>query len=257
MRATYAFILSLSLIFSLSLASAKDISDAIGMWSFDDVVGDTVKDSSGKGNHGKIIGGAEIVKGKIGNAIKLNGSNQCVEVPHSDTLDLTEQVTMMCWYYWEGAGDAWQTFFSKGPMSGTNENWALFINTGGAYFHFITTPNGARMNVDSPAGVVKKKEWQFVAGTYDGKNVRIYLDGKLIKEQPMSGKMTPNKSALRLGHREASSHWWMGMQDEMAVFKRALSEDEINAFMNEGIVKFMAVESRKKVTVTWGDIKSR
>lgn len=246
------FLLGLSL-----SANAKILSDAIGIWTFDDVKGETVKDSSGSGNDGQIIGKAEIVDGKFGKAIKYNGSTQCVEVPHNDILDLTEQVTMMCWFYWDGAGDGWQTFFSKGPMSGTNENWALFINTGGSYFHFITTPNGARINVDSPGGVIEVKKWQFVAGTYDGKNVRIYLDGEMIREQAMSGKMTPNTSALRLGHREGSPHWWMGMQDEMAVFKTALPEDQINAIMKEGLTKAGAVEARGKLSTVWGKIKSK
>ncbi|HGJ64233.1 TPA: LamG domain-containing protein [bacterium] len=244
---------------ALSLSSfAKDVPDAIGIWTFDSVKGDQVLDISGQGQHGTILAGGEITKGKIGNGIKLNGSNQCVEVPHSDVLTVADdQLTMMCWFNWGAAGDGWQTFFSKGPMSGTNENWALFINTGAGYFHFITTPNGARINVDSPGGVVKKNEWQFVAGTYDGKMIRIYLDGEKIKEQALSGKLTPNKNNLRLGHREGSSHWWTGMLDEMAAFHRALDEKEIEQIRKEGFQKFMAVEAETKLPTVWGRIKSR
>lgn len=242
------------LVLSLS-AAAKDIPDAVGIWTFDNVRGDTIVDESGKGNDGKILANAAIVKGKFGNAIKFNGSNQCVEVEHSDSLDLTEQLTMMCWFSWDGAGDGWQTFFSKGPMAGTNENWALFVNTGAGYFHFVKTPGGARVNVDSPGGVIEKGEWQFVAGTYDGKKANIYLDGEMIKEQAVTGKLTPNGSNLRLGHREGSPHWWMGMQDEMAVFNRALSEQEINAIMKDGLQNFMAVEANNKLPTVWGRIK--
>jgi hypothetical protein len=251
-------IVSVFVCFSLVLTfsvTAQRVPDAVGIWTFDNVKGDTVLDDSENGNDGTILAGAEVEDGKFGSAIKYNGTNQCVEVPHSDSLDLVEQVTMMCWFNWDGAGDGWQTFFSKGPMSGTNENWALFINTGSGYFHFITTPNGARMNVDSPVGVLETGEWQFVAGTYDGEKVKIYLDGEMIKEQAMSGDMTPNTSNLRLGHREASSHWWMGMQDEMAVFSRALSEAEINSIMENGLQNFMAVEAKSKLPTVWGRIK--
>lgn len=246
----------LSLALSM-VAFAKNIPNAVGIWTFDNVKGDTVIDDSGNGNDGKILEKAEIVDGKFGKAIKYNGSNQCVEVPDSDSLDITDAITMMCWFNWGGAGDGWQTFFSKGPMSGTNENWALFINTGGSYFHFILTPNGARINTDSPGGVIKVKEWQFVAATWDGKDIKYYLDGKMIKEAPLSGKSTPNTNTLRLGHREGSPHWWMGMQDEMAVFNKALSEDQINAIMKGGLVSFMAVEAKGKLPMTWGEIKSK
>lgn len=245
-----------TLILSLSLTVNAQIKDAVGIWTFDNIKGDTVIDDSGNGNHGKFVGKPEIVNGKFGKAIKYDGATQCVEVPDSDSLDLTEQVTMLCWYNWEGTGDGWQTFFSKGPMSGTNENYALFINSAGGYFHFILTPPG-RINIDSPGGVIKKNEWQFVAGTWDGKTVKIYLDGKLIKEQAVAGKATPNDKSLRLGHREGSPHWWKGMQDEMGLFKRALTEAEINAIMKDGFAKFLAVEAKGKLSTTWGEMKSR
>jgi hypothetical protein len=246
------------LILGLSLSSiAKTIPDSVGIWTFDNVKGDTVNDDSGKGNNGKIIAGGKIVDGKFGKAIQLDGTSQYVEVPDSDSLDITDAVTMMCWFFWDGAGDGWQTLFSKGPMSGTNENYALFINTASGYFHFILTPGGARLNTDSPNGVTKKGEWQFVAATWDGKNINFYLDGKMIKEAPLAGKSTPNTSTLRLGHREAAPHYWMGMLDEMAVFNKALPEAQINAIMKSGLVSFMAVEAKSNLSTAWGEIKSK
>jgi len=236
---------------------AGNIPGAVGIWTFDEVNGDTVIDSSGTGNDGTILADAEIVDGKFGKAIKLNGSTQCVEIEDNDTLDLVDGVTMMCWFYWGGAGDGWQTFFSKGPMSGTNENYALFTNTGSGYFHFILTPKGARLNTDSPNGVTKKEEWQFVAATWDGNDLKIYLDGEYIKEAVVPGDTTPNDSTLRLANREASPHWWMGMLDEMALFNRALDENELESIMKNGLVSFMAVEAKSKLPTVWGDIKTR
>jgi hypothetical protein len=246
------------LVLGLSLTSmAKDIPNAVGVWTFDDVSGEKVKDSSGKGNDGIFVGKPEFVAGKFGKAMKLNGTDSCIEVASNKTLDLTDQVTMLCWFNWGGTGDGWQTLFSKGPMSGTNENYALFINTTSGYFHFILTPGGARINTDSPGGLTKKNEWQFVAATYDGKMVRMYLDGTMIKEQALTGSSTPNASNLRLGNRETSPHWWSGMLDEMALFNTALTEAEINAIMKDGFAKFMAVEAKDKLSIAWGEIKSR
>jgi len=237
-------------------AFAKGIPGAVGIWTFDNVKGDTVVDDSGTGNDGEILSGGEIVDGKIGKAIKLNGSNQCVEIQDDDSLDLVDGVTMMCWFYWDGAGDGWQTFFSKGPMSGTNKNYALFINTASGYFHFILTPNGGRLNTDSPNGVIKTEEWQFVAATWDGSDLKIFLDGEYIKEAVVPGDITPNSNTLRLGHREAATHWWMGMLDEMGLFNRALEENELKTIMNDGLVKFMAVDAKGKLPALWGALKT-
>ncbi len=140
-------------------------------------------------------------------------------------------------------------------MSGTNENWALFINTIDGYTHFIVTPNGTRTNVDSPGGLFESETWHFVAETYDGSQVKVYIDGELVIEQGMSGNLMPNDSTLRIGHREASTHWWKGMLDEVAVFNRALSEDEINLIMEQGLTAAMAVTSEDKLSITWGYIK--
>jgi hypothetical protein len=255
------------IIISLILAGISDAKidpkTIVGAWLFDEGSGTTAKDSSENKNDGTLMSGPKWVNGKFGKALEFDGKATYVEVPENKTLDLTDEVTMMCWYFWGGVSPVdggWQTFVSKGPMSGTNENWALFINDASLYFHFITTPNGARTNINSPNNVVEKGKWQFVAGTYDGKNVRIYLDGKKIQESPMSGKMTPNGSNLRIGHREAAAHYWLGTLDEVGVFNKALTEDQVNDIMQNGLGKALgltAVSASGKLTSTWASIKAQ
>lgn len=246
--------LAFALMFICSIAEAELV-DAIGVWTFDG--NDLGEDLSGNENHGEVEGDVQQVDGVFGKAIELNGTNQAIEVPDSDTLDIDDdQLTMMCWFWWGGSGDGWQTFVSKGPMSGTNENWAFFINTGGGYSHLIITPNGGRTNVDSPGGLFDAETWTFVAGTYDGSNVKIYFDGELVKEQGVSGGLTPNDNSLRIGHREGSPHWWSGMLDEVAVFHRALEEGEIKEIMDKGLEAVASVEPDNKLPTVWGKIKS-
>jgi hypothetical protein len=249
--------LLLGLLFSLSLNASGEVPDVVGIWLFDDE-NDLGKDSSGNGQDGEIQAGAESVDGKFGKGVRFNGTNECIEVPDSDILDIDgDQVTITCWFWWEGSGDGWQTFVSKGPMSGTNENWAYFINSPSKHTHFAITPNGGRQTINSNMNAFEPKEWHFTAGTYDGKSVKIYMDGKLVTDQAMSGNTTPNDSSLRIGHREGSSHWWNGVLDEIAVFSRALSEDEINKIMNQGLADaLLSVEPRDKLSTVWGHIKS-
>lgn len=259
MRRISKMFLICSLLLSLTLSVNAQIPDAIGIWLFDEGAGDTAKDSSGNGNDGKFVGGGEWVDGKFGKAVRFNGVNQCIEVPDSNTLDIEgDQVTILCWFWWEGSGDGWQTFVSKGPMSGTWENWAYFINMPNRHTHFVINPNGNRQWINSPVNAFGPKEWHFTAGTYDGKNVKIYMDGDLVTTQPVSGKLVPNDNTLRIGHREGSPHWWNGILDEIAVFKRALSEDEIKAIMKDGLSKsLLPVGPRGKLPTLWGDVKER
>jgi hypothetical protein len=239
-----------------SIAIAQ-IPDAIGIWLFDDE-GDLGKDYSGNENHGELLGGGEPDEGKFGGGVRFNGVDQCIEVPDVDLLDIDDdQVTITCWFWWEGSGDGWQTFVSKGPMSGTNENWAYFINSGGRHTHFVITPNGGRQTYNSSMQAFEPQQWHFTAGVYDGTAVKIYMDGEFDQEYPISGDTTPNDSTLRIGHREGSSHWWNGVLDEIAVFNRALSENEINAIMNDGIASsILSVELKGKLPTVWGGIKN-
>ncbi|HIE29869.1 TPA: LamG domain-containing protein [Candidatus Poribacteria bacterium] len=233
------------------------LDDAVGVWLLNESSGTTVHDTSGNENHGEMRGGSgKWVKGKFGNALQLNGTSEFVEVPDSDSLDLEEQVTMVCWFNWEGSGDGWQTFFSKGPMSGPNENYALFINNGGRHTHFCTNAGG-RNCLNSPNNAFEPNKWHHTAATYDGKRKITYLDGKEVQNDPLSGKMVTNDNYLGIGFREGSSHYWKGMLDDMAIFKRALSADEVVDIMENGLEAIAPVRPDDKLAATWGKIKVR
>lgn len=254
MERRFLLVVLVALCLGAASAALAQVENAVGIWLFDEGSGEIAKDGSGLGNNGKIIG-AKYVDGKFGKALQMNGADQYVQVPDAKSLDLETELSMVCWFNWEGSGDGWQTFFSKGPMSGTNENWALFINTGSKYFHFVITPNGGRTNFDSPGGAFDAKKWTHVAATYDGKTRRIYVNGKMVGETGTSGKTTPNDNFLGIGWREGSSHWWKGSLDEMAVFNKAITEKQITTIYEQGIDSLLAVQPKDKVTVAWGEIK--
>jgi hypothetical protein len=244
------------LLVSAAFQNAKaELKGAVGIWLFDEGKGDVATDSSGNKNHGKIEGGSKWVDGKFGKALEFNGTNGAVQVPDSPSLDLVEAVSMVSWFWWAGAGDGWQTFFSKGPIAAPGENYAHFTNSPGQHLHFVLTPGGARQFLNG--GKFEPKKWHHTAAVWDGKKAQVYLDGKLVGEQAMAGKLAANNFTLRIGHREASSHWWMGVEDEMAVFNRALSEKEVLDIMNNGLAKSLGIEAKGKLTTSWGEMKGR
>lgn len=231
--------------------------DIVGIWLFDEDGGQKAIDSSGNGNDGVFLGKATWVDGKFGKAISLNGVNDAIEIKDNDSIDFDgDQITITSWFWWEGAGDGWQTFVAKGICcNNPAENYGYFINSGGRHTHFAVSPNGIRQTFNSQVNAFEIKAWHFVAVTYDGKSVISYIDGQKSAEQATSGKMTPNNNPLRIGHREASSHWWKGYLDEVAIFRAALTEEEINAIMEEGLQKSLSVAPQGKLAITWAKIK--
>jgi len=67
--------------------------------------------------------------------------------------------------------------------------------------------------------------------------------------------MVTNDNYLGIGLREGSPHYWKGMLDDMAIFSRALSAEEVNDIMNDGLSPITAVSPKDKLATTWSNIK--
>jgi hypothetical protein len=70
-----------------------------GLWHFDEGTGTLAYDGSGNANDGSLHGGTTWVDGKIGKALSFDGSSGYVEVPDSDSLDVTGKLTLDAWIY--------------------------------------------------------------------------------------------------------------------------------------------------------------
>ena len=221
-------------VFTLTLGLVSRTSaDLVGYWRLDEGSGTMVYDSSGNDNNGTIHG-AKWDAGKYGQALQFNGQDNYVEVPTSDSLEIDTNVTIAAWIYWIDAGDGWQGILSKGPMSGPGENYSLFVNRDGRFFHFVLALNVGRVQQNSPNNSVVPNEWQHVCCTWDGSVTRIYITGEVAMEMDQVATIIPSTLPLRIGHREASSHYWNGIIDEVRIYNHALTEAETLAAMEGG-----------------------
>jgi len=91
MVAVLAVILCIFLPFTTSFAQ---IDNSLVLYlPFDEGTGDIAKDGSGNGNDGVLNGKPKWVEGKYGSALEFDGKTNYVEVPFSDTLNITENLT--------------------------------------------------------------------------------------------------------------------------------------------------------------------
>ena len=254
---SYAVLLSALMIISTGYATADLAEGLVVYFTFDNVNGKTIVDDSGNGLDADIIANTEIVKGKYGDAIRItNVGADCVNVPASDDLKITGEITMAAWIN----QDAWSTdgqWFDKNCHNGgEHSSYGIGAFNGGANFNmFLGTGNG-RPTLSQPHAL-DTKTWHHVVGTYDGTTMKVYVDGEVAaeKDEKFDFKGT-NDQDLRIGCSKDRPNYTFenGSIDEAAVWRRALSEDEINEIMNEG---FLAVSPRDKAATMWGSIKSR
>jgi hypothetical protein len=92
-----------SLVFLLGLALGQEVyatePGLVGWWKLDETSGTIAADSSGFGNHGALQGDVRWMPGMIGGAWQGDGNGDYIRVPHSESLDLSERVTVALWVY--------------------------------------------------------------------------------------------------------------------------------------------------------------
>ena len=98
-------------------------------------------------------------------------------------------------------------------------------------------------------------KWVHIATAYSApeKKIRFYVNGELDIENDWGGNPGILDPA-RIGD-WGQSRQWEGLIDEFIIFNTVLSEDDIQAVMNDGFETTLAVDAKGKLAVTWGSLK--
>ncbi|MEM4245014.1 MAG: LamG domain-containing protein, partial [Candidatus Nanoarchaeia archaeon] len=79
--------------------------------------------------------------------------------------------------------------------------------------------------------------WHHIAGVFNGTGVRIYIDGVLQGDNPAAGTIAVNVAELTIGKLTESIGYFNGSIDEIAIYNRSLSDDEIRDHYMRGAAK--------------------
>ena len=234
------------LIAVLPSQAKTDLTDKkiVGIWLFDDIKDDQAQDTSGNGLDGKLEGKVKVVDGKFGQALQFNAAGY-VEIPFNELLNI-KHMTLMCWVHAEAAG-AVQIHRWKPPAYTLeifqNKTTPVIMTAGG--FKYNQPPKPTPLN-----------EWVHLAGTYDGKNLIAYENGKAVETLKHEGDINAGKDVLRIGARtDNAGGKFRGVLDEVAIFGEALTEQEIQDIMNDGFEGVLAVSPKSKLATTWAYLK--
>ena len=260
MKVLATFLLVLGCVVAFGTIGEAVREDELALYlSFDEAKGDTAKDKSGNKNDGTIHKGKR-VKGKIGQAVELSGeAGGWVEVEDSASLDITDEITLMCWVYPTQFTDEWFRIIVK-TWAGDTAPWMVygFYEQGGSNGKtgFIISVNkGTEKRCgNGPSPQLPAKEWTHLAATYDGSKMKLYYDGEVKVEADAKGKIDTNDVPVSVGRNsEGNREHYIGRIDEVAIWSVALDEGEINEAMD----RVFAVEPEGKLPTQWGMLKGR
>jgi len=188
---------------------------------------DILIDKSRHMNHGMCMNGTDIIQTKEGTSVlSFDGVNDYVEVPDNATLNpSSNDFTVEVWFKLNSVG---------------NQNASILYNkdilyeaaAGEGYLTYAWQPH---WNWDGGTSFpVNVGEWYHAVIVYNHINQYVYKNGQLVYSRAQTGDIGTNTNALGIGARKASgdaSSFFHGLIDEVRVYNRALSAEEVRGNM--------------------------
>ena len=167
--------------------------------------------------------------GKIGSGLRCDGANY-VEAAHAAELE-PASLTVEAWVRLEEQskdGDARRWVVNKNANEWAEGHYALMLDGrwAGAYLNIGGGPENV-FAVWSDAGALPLREWRHVAFTYDGADLRLFVNGEAAGVTHIGRKRVPGVGALHIGRRQDGYNYFTGGVDEVRLYRRALSAEEI------------------------------
>jgi hypothetical protein len=202
------------------------IGTLVGYWKMEEGGGTTLVDASGNGNHAGLSGSPTWPEGVDGLALGLDGTTDYGTVPDDDSLDATDGITLALAVKPERTGT--QDLLTKAATD-TTDGYSLSLASSGVpfvRFNQASSGEALRLNATTPYPV-DGNTWIHLAATYDGTDIRIYVDGAEEAVSPQTFVISANALELGIGAQSDGTRHFQGAVDDVRVYSRALSGPEI------------------------------
>lgn len=207
-------------------------SDPTAYWSFDG----NLNDLSGNGLNGLWYVGTNYGSGLFDQGLALNGATNgpYVQVNHHSLLDGMPQLTLSGWARKNDPAVGGVLF----------KKHALYkLEVGGNFLKvYLYAYNGTSTNAVNLSSVsvsgISDTNWHHYALVYNGTNLLTYVDGIRRSSNALTGAVNSNPARkLAIGKEDASQplNTFAGDLDEMKLFRRALTTNEISGLFSAGL----------------------
>ena len=197
---------------------ATEVSGLTVEWNFDTVQGDVAHDSSGNGHDAKLYG-ATRVRQADGFSLRMDGFNDYVVGGQSASLGFGGPVSIESWIKptREGHGEA--TLFGENYST-----YSMTYYSGESCYWYI---GGGGNNV---RGNLTLNEWNHVTATFDGTQMSLWINGRLVHSRESKHKTYAPTGHFRIGTKDRPDlPQFKGFLDRIRIYRRALSGKEILA----------------------------
>jgi len=200
-------------------------------------------DFSGYGNDGKLFNypcnpaTCNLTSGVLGKALSFDGVNDYVNAGNSSIFN-SQAFSVVLWLNSAIIDSSYDTAIHKGLDY--DREWGILryasTNGGGITAYIYNSSNG---QFELRSIVPEVGRWYHGALTFDGQTARLYINGTLMVSRIIIGNRKITAHNLTIGSMSDPTHFWNGTIDEVRIYNRALTEEEINQlYYNELNNKF-------------------
>lgn len=170
------------------------------------------------------------IEGVVGTAVHFDGASQYAMVDHDMWLETMDAVTVTVWVSPdELSTGTWQGIVAKPVGAGDLNSWEIGFEGGSPGFITYVTDGSDGGCAETPWP--RLQTWHHAALVWDGSTIRWYLDGEMLDSTPVV-VIGFDDHPLMLGADidfDTVSRFFAGSIDEVRIYDRALSDDEVAA----------------------------
>jgi hypothetical protein len=215
----------------------------IGYWAMDFYNSTGIYDNSSYSNFGTFNGGMNTsninTTGRFGSSLDFDGSNDYIDCGNMAHFERTQPFSVEFWMNWDAPGT--HVIVSNLDIAASHRGWEAILEGSVIHLRLSNTWVTNMLDVYATHGM-STATWNHVVMTYNGTSspsgINIYING--VKKSAvalynnLSGTIVNNARTLRVGGRGwgSGSNYFNGKLDEVRVYNRVLSSEEISASYN-------------------------
>lgn len=226
-----------------------DHPNLIAMYTMDNITGATLVDESPNGNDSTITG-AVAATGKIGNALSFDGTNDKVVLESVGQVFTNTAGAVSAWVYTDDTGSAINTIYEYNTSNVDTQYLGAYVETDGTVkMHRERGSTSAQWSF----GTVSRNAWHHFVFACDGSEYYCWVDGAPRSQSLVVGSDNdkvwfgtlsgPTRFSQAFIQRNTIGPlYYKQKQDQVRVFDRELTQEEITALYFEGIDQILATD---------------
>ncbi|MDE0020244.1 MAG: LamG domain-containing protein [Candidatus Poribacteria bacterium] len=231
----------------------------VGYWPLDpaNFDGKDARDVIGE-NHGVVNGNVKEVAGKVGGAGEFDGQSP-IEIEGTEALNFAGKDAFSVSAWVNAASDnrvvgvvasCCGTVVAQRDAGG----WALRFDgrNAGQEMEFIVNAGGWQGDGGFGVEKLEAQVWRHLTGTLGDGVMKLYLDGEFQKEMNVGAPIGSNSPETEIGN-AAADGGFVGKIDEVMIYNRALTDDEVKQNFN---AQGLSVDAAGKAAARWAELKS-